>query len=72
MKFKILASLALALYTSISFAQSGKIYDVKSLEVNDLISKRKYKDNPYFAKSTSGHVMFQHYGQKGMVKKYKD
>jgi Domain of Unknown Function (DUF1080) len=39
-------------------------YELGSKELNDLISKSKYKNNPNFAKSTSGHIMFQHHGQK--------
>lgn len=39
-------------------------YQVGSAELTKLISESKYKDNPKFAKSTSGHIMFQHHGQK--------
>jgi hypothetical protein len=39
-------------------------YQVGSAKLNELISKSKYKDNPKFAKSTSGHIMFQHHGQQ--------
>ncbi|RZK34740.1 MAG: DUF1080 domain-containing protein, partial [Hymenobacter sp.] len=39
-------------------------YDLGSPELNKLIAESKYKDNPMFAKSTSGHIMFQHHGQK--------
>lgn len=39
-------------------------YDIGSEKLNNLISKSKYKDNPNFAKATSGHLMFQHHGQK--------
>jgi hypothetical protein len=39
-------------------------YELNSKEINDLIAKSKYRDNPNFAKSTSGHLMFQHHGQK--------
>ena len=38
-------------------------YELGSKEINDLIAKSKYKDNPNFAKSTTGHIMFQHHGQ---------
>jgi len=38
-------------------------YELGSKEINDLISKSKYRNNPNFAKSTSGHIMFQHHGQ---------
>jgi Domain of Unknown Function (DUF1080) len=43
-------------------------YELGSKELNDLISKSKYRDNPNFAKSTSGHIMFQHHGQKVWLK----
>ncbi len=46
-------------------------YELGSKELNDLISKSKYKDNPNFAKSTSGHIMFQHHGQKVWLKNIK-
>ncbi len=46
-------------------------YDLGSAQLNDLISKSKYKDNPKFAKSTSGHIMFQHHGQKVWLKNIK-
>jgi hypothetical protein len=39
-------------------------YEIGSKKLNDLISASKYKENPKFAKSTSGHLMFQHHGQK--------
>ena len=39
-------------------------YEIGSKELNELISKSKYRNNPNFAKSTSGHIMFQHHGQK--------
>lgn len=39
-------------------------YELGSKELNDLIEKSKYRTNPNFAKSTSGHIMFQHHGQK--------
>jgi len=43
-------------------------YEIGSKETNDLISKSKYRSNPNFAKSTSGHIMFQHHGQKVWLK----
>jgi hypothetical protein len=43
-------------------------YDIGSPELNKLISESKYKDNPKFAKSTAGHIMFQHHGQKVWLK----
>jgi hypothetical protein len=43
-------------------------YELGSEKLNDLISHSKYKDNPNFAKSTSGHIMFQHHGQKVWIK----
>jgi hypothetical protein len=46
-------------------------YELGSTELNDLILKSKYKDNPNFAKSTSGHIMFQHHGQKVWLKNIK-
>jgi hypothetical protein len=46
-------------------------YELGSKELNDLISKSKYKTNPNFAKSTSGHIMFQHHGQKVWLKNIK-
>ncbi|HEX8607749.1 MAG TPA: DUF1080 domain-containing protein [Pedobacter sp.] len=46
-------------------------YDLGSNELKDLINKSKYNSNPNFAKSTSGHVMFQHHGQKVWFKNIK-
>jgi hypothetical protein len=43
-------------------------YEIGSKELNDLIMKSKYKDNPKFAKSTTGHIMFQHHGQRVWLK----
>lgn len=43
-------------------------YELNSPQINDLISKSKYKENPKFAKSTSGHIMFQHHGQQVWLK----
>lgn len=39
-------------------------YEIGSPELTRLIAESKYKDNPNFAKSTTGHIMFQHHGQK--------
>jgi hypothetical protein len=46
-------------------------YELGSAKINDLINKSKYKDNPNFAKNTSGHIMFQHHGQKVWLKNIK-
>ena len=46
-------------------------YDLGSEKLNDLINHSKYKDNPNFAKSASGHIMFQHHGQKIWLKNIK-
>jgi hypothetical protein len=46
-------------------------YELGSGALNDLISHSKYKTNPNFAKSTSGHIMFQHHGQKIWLKNIK-
>ncbi|WP_295719129.1 DUF1080 domain-containing protein [Mucilaginibacter sp.] len=46
-------------------------YELGSEALNDLISSSKYKTNPDFAKSTSGHIMFQHHGQKVWLKNIK-
>ncbi|HTE02042.1 MAG TPA: DUF1080 domain-containing protein [Mucilaginibacter sp.] len=46
-------------------------YDLESDKIKDLISHSKYKSNPNFAKSTSGHIMFQHHGQKVWLKNIK-
>lgn len=43
-------------------------YELGSKEINDLIANSKYRDNPNFAKSASGHIMFQHHGQKVWLK----
>ena len=39
-------------------------YEIGSKELTNLIAASKYSTNPNFAKSTSGHIMFQHHGQK--------
>lgn len=46
-------------------------YELGSKEINELIAKSKYRNNPKFAKSTSGHIMFQHHGQKVWLKNIK-
>jgi hypothetical protein len=46
-------------------------YEIGSKEINGLISKSKYRTNPNFAKSTSGHIMFQHHGQKVWLRNIK-
>ncbi len=46
-------------------------YELNSPQINELISKSKYRNNPNFAKSTSGHIMFQHHGQKVWLRNIK-
>jgi len=46
-------------------------YELGSKEINDLIAKSKYRTNPNFAKATSGHIMFQHHGQKVWLRNIK-
>lgn len=46
-------------------------YVIGSPELNELISKSKYRNNPKFAKSTDGHIMLQHHGQKVWLKNIK-
>ncbi|TWI99442.1 uncharacterized protein DUF1080 [Mucilaginibacter frigoritolerans] len=46
-------------------------YELGSPELNELISKSKYRNNPNFAKSTSGHIMFQHHGQQVWLRNIK-
>jgi hypothetical protein len=46
-------------------------YELNSKEINELIAKSKYHTNPNFAKSTSGHIMFQHHGQKVWLRNIK-
>ena len=46
-------------------------YEIGSPALNQLISKSKYKDNPRFAKSNNGLIMFQHHGQKVWLKNIK-
>jgi hypothetical protein len=42
-------------------------YELNSKDINDRIAKSKYRYNPNFARSTSGHIMFQHHGQKSVA-----
>jgi hypothetical protein len=46
-------------------------YELGSKALTDLIAESKYSTNPNFAKSTSGHIMFQHHGQKVWLKNIK-
>ena len=46
-------------------------YVINSPELNELISKSKYRNNPKFAKSTDGLIMLQHHGQKVWLKNIK-
>ncbi len=46
-------------------------YDWNSQKLKDLISKSKYRNNPNFAQSTDGLIMFQHHGQKVWLKNIK-
>lgn len=46
-------------------------YEAGSDELNELIQKSKFSNNPNFAKSTNGHIMFQHHGQKVWLKNIK-
>jgi hypothetical protein len=46
-------------------------YELGSQKLNELINSSKYKDNPNFAKSTTGHIMFQHHGQKVWLRNIK-
>ena len=46
-------------------------YEIGSDKLNELIAKSKYHTNPNFAKSTTGHIMFQHHGQKVWLKNIK-
>ncbi|MFD2932676.1 3-keto-disaccharide hydrolase [Spirosoma flavum] len=46
-------------------------YQLGSSVLNQLISQSKYKNNPKFAKSTNGLIMFQHHGQKVWLKNIK-
>jgi hypothetical protein len=46
-------------------------YTIGSDALNGLINNSKFKTNPDFAKSTDGHIMFQHHGQKVWLKNIK-
>lgn len=46
-------------------------YEIGSTEMNNLIAKSKYKDNPVFGKSENGLIMFQHHGQQVWFKNIK-
>ncbi|MDO1447018.1 DUF1080 domain-containing protein [Rhodocytophaga aerolata] len=46
-------------------------YTIGSDALNQLISNSKFNTNPTFAKSTNGHIMFQHHGQKVWLKNIK-
>jgi len=46
-------------------------YQIGSDSLNQLINNSKFKENPKFAKSTIGHIMFQHHGQKVWLKNIK-
>ncbi len=43
-------------------------YDLGSPALKELIARSKFKDNPNFAQSTDGFIMFQHHGQKVWLK----
>ena len=46
-------------------------YELNSPEIKALIAKSKYRNNPKFAQSQDGHIMFQHHGQKVWLKDIK-
>jgi hypothetical protein len=46
-------------------------YDLDSPQIKALIAKSKYRNNPKFAQSHDGHIMFQHHGQKVWLKDIK-
>jgi hypothetical protein len=46
-------------------------YDLGSEQLKALIAKSKFKNNPNFAQSTDGYIMFQHHGQKVWLKDIK-
>lgn len=46
-------------------------YDLNSPAIKELISKSKYRNNPKFAQSTDGYIMFQHHGQQVWLKDIK-
>lgn len=46
-------------------------YQIGSPQLNQLIKASKYGNNPKFAKSTDGRIMFQHHGQQVWLKNIK-
>lgn len=46
-------------------------YEIGSDKLNKLISDSKFRENPEFARSARGHIMFQHHGQKIWLKNIK-
>ena len=44
------------------------VYDNGSDEMNKLLSKSKFKNNPNFGRSLDGLIMFQHHGQKVWIR----
>ena len=46
-------------------------YDLGSPALKELISKSKFRNNPDFAQSEDGYIMFQHHGQKVWLKNIK-
>ena len=46
-------------------------YDLGSEQLKALIAKSKFKNNPNFAQSTDGYIMFQHHGKKVWLKDIK-
>jgi hypothetical protein len=46
-------------------------YDLGSPALRELISKSKFRNNPNFAQSDDGYIMFQHHGQKVWLKNIK-
>jgi hypothetical protein len=46
-------------------------YDLGSPKLKELISKSKFRNNPNFAQSEDGYIMFQHHGQKVWLKNIK-
>ncbi|PCJ97096.1 MAG: hypothetical protein COA50_05510 [Flavobacteriaceae bacterium] len=39
-------------------------YLIGGAKLNSILANSKFKDNPDYGKSSSGHIMFQHHGQK--------
>src|ERR1700722_2376857 len=46
-------------------------YDLGSPALKELIGKSKFRNNPNFAQSDDGYIMFQHHGQKVWLKNIK-